>query len=157
MANKLTERFDREKQDEDKQNQPYSATGPTGPTGPQSPTTTTTTGPTGPTGPTGSQGPSDPNAGKIPVEQAAAENQARIARGEKPTAANVAADDPHSGAGASPEVDVFAEQFPRERVQEGSLTPNAVTAGPTSQDVTAPTPAKTRKTTDESKADEPKP
>jgi hypothetical protein len=138
MANKLTERFDRDKQAEGKRDPGY------GEPVPDSPGTTTTPEPAKPA--------------KRTVVEAGADNQARIARGEAPDSSNVEDDDPHSGPGASPKVDELAEQFPADRVQNvGTLTPNAVMAAPTPQDVSAPTPAKTTTTTAEPKAVEPKP
>lgn len=66
--------------------------GATGPTGVTGYSYSSPTGPTGVTGATGVTG-SVP-AGQISSEQAAAENQARIARGEQPVVANVADDTP---------------------------------------------------------------
>lgn len=70
----------------------------------------------------------------ITPEEAGAANMARIARGEDPVADGVQSDDPHSGAGASPENsdEMYTDIYPADRIREvPSLTPNAVTAVPT--------------------------
>ncbi len=74
----------------------------------------------------------------LTVAEASAANMARIARGDDPVAEGVQADDPHAGAGASPENsdETFSDIYPPERVRlVPTLTPNAVTAVPTDTEV----------------------